>query len=222
MREALVPLLSGLFAIPGLLFSLETKKPATQNETLEASVDEKNVFAGVLAGAFSSLLPALTPILVVSFLFLFFEGREKSGKTFLETSSGAVVSKTFFDFVALTAIGKARSGAVAFASTELASLGGLLTALAAGTAALFLAIALLLLFYRKFLALDFTGRGMKLALLAFFSLAAFATGGAPGILILAVSASVGITVSFLGVDKSTNVGCLIMPSLAFYFGIPVF
>lgn len=240
--EPLFPLLSGLFAVPALLFSLGTAKPVQSAGSRAVRLDLKIVFASVVLGALSSLLPAMTPVLLVSILLFFTSlnvgrlnswfggaaGREaereieEDGRImlFLQSSSAALVSKTFFDFVAFASIGKARSGAVAFASQELRSPENLALALAAGLAALFVAIAVMLLLCKRLSAgalPGLAGRHVGLGVFAFILASCFLTGGSLALLALAVSASVGIAIGLLGVNKTTALGCLLLPSLAFFF-----
>ncbi len=216
LQEPLFPLLSGLFGIPAIFFSLNSRKPPQREDAGMVRVDLKIVFMGVGLGALSGLLPAMSPVFLVSLLFLVLEPLGES--VFIQASASTLVSKTFFDFVAFNAIGKARSGAVAFASSELADGGNLLLALTAGAASLFLAIALMLLLYRRFSALSLLGgNGVSLAVLALVFGAVFYFNGFLGLFVLAVSACVGVCTNFLGVNKTTLLGALLLPSLAFYF-----
>jgi len=216
IREPLFPLLSGLLGVPALLFALDEGQVPRQEEEEAKPTINKLVFAGTVAGAFSSLLPAMTPAFLIALIFLFFES--ESPTAVLQASSATLLSKTFFDFVAFYAIGKTRSGAVAFSGQELAFLPQLAAALAAGLAALFLAIALMLLLYRRFAAMKvFANKHAKLALLVFFAIASIAANGPIGLLVLGASASVGIAIALLGVNKSMTMGALLLPSIAYYF-----
>ncbi len=251
IREPLFPLLSGLFAVPALLFSLDAVRPPQADDDGEGvRLDLKVVFASVVVGAFSSLLPAMTPVLLVSIMFFIaqsplwdfrnpFErqgGRAELWKdefnpggrrtlVFLQASSAALVSKTFFDFAAFSAIGKARSGAVAFAAGELRSPDALAVTLAAGLAALFLSTAAVLLLCRKLphlLPAGILAGRTHYCVLFFIVLASCALGGPAGLLALAVSSGVGVTIGLLGVNKTTALGALLVPSLAFFFSLRIF
>ncbi|MFH1056867.1 MAG: tripartite tricarboxylate transporter permease [Candidatus Micrarchaeota archaeon] len=221
VHEPLFPLLSGLFGIPALLFSLDAQKPSVQEDSSKTQVDLKMILAGVLLGGFSSVLPALSPVFIVSFLFFALEPLGENA--FLQAGASTLVSKTFFDFAAFTAIGKARAGAVAFAAGELSSVEGLLPVLAAGAASLFLAIAVLLFSYRFFSKLSsFHSKNLMLAVVSFIVLASFFSNGPLGVFILGVSASVGIVIGGLGVRKTSALGALIVPSLFYYFGLSLY
>lgn len=225
VSEPLFPLLSGLFGIPALLFSLDSQKPSASRQSHAVECDVKLIFLACVFGGFSSLLPAVTPMLLVAVLFIFMERNavgERSEELVIQAGAAALVSKTFFDFVAFQATGKARSGAVAFASSELQSLSGLGLALAAGLVSLFIACAIMLLLYPRLAGLPFEGRKASVAVLCFIVLACFAFNGPLGLFVLGVSACTGIAVSMLGVRKTTALGCLIVPSLSFFFSVSIF
>ncbi len=225
VSEPLFPLLSGLFGVPALLFSLDSQKPVVSEENAGVECDVKIIFLACVFGSLSSLLPAVTPMLLVAVLFLLLEGRESGGRNeelVIQAGAAALVSKTFFDFVAFQAIGKARSGAVAFASSELHSLASLGIALAAGLVSLFIACAVMLLLYPRFARLPFEGKSTPVAVLCFIVLACVALNGLLGLLVLGVSACTGVAISLLGVRKTTSLGCLIVPSLCFFFSISIF
>ncbi|MBS3070038.1 tripartite tricarboxylate transporter permease [Candidatus Micrarchaeota archaeon] len=215
VQEPLFPLLSGLFGIPAILLSSQVH--ARQEEGGIAPLDLKIVFISCILGAFSSLLPAMSPAFLVSLLLLVLE--PFGPMLFVQSVAAVLVSKTFFDFAGLVLIGKARSGAAAFASAELSSPAGLVPVLVAGAASLFLAICVMLLLQRKLREFRFHGRKFSFAVLCLVALGAFYLDGGMGVLVLAVSASVGLCVSLLGVDKTTALGALILPSLFFFFSV---
>ncbi|MEM4254731.1 MAG: tripartite tricarboxylate transporter permease [Candidatus Norongarragalinales archaeon] len=215
LPDPLFPLLSGLFGIPALLFSLNSPKPA-QKEAGVANVDLKIIFWAVVFGGLSSLLPGLSPVVLVSLLFLFLEGA--GAMVFVQAVAATLVSKTFFDFLAFVAIGKARSGAVAFASQGL-SAGSLPSVLVAGVASLFLAIATMLLLYKRLSSLSLLGGNkVPLVVAVFLAAAVLAFQGFLGLFAMAVAACLGVCAGLLGADKTSLLGCLFVPSLAFYFG----
>jgi TctA family transporter len=220
VAEPLFPLLSGLFGIPALFFAFNLAPPKTQQEAGAVNISLKTVLLGALLGAFSSILPALSPAFLVSLLFLLLDSPEKE-KTFLEASAATLVSKNFFDFAAFFLIGKARSGAVAFSAAELLSLPNLLVALTAGSIAFFAALALAT-YFSRFLSKIRLGKTFFMAIAAFISLASFLLGGPAGLLILATASSLGLACGILGVNKSSLMGCLIIPSLCFFFGFSFF
>jgi len=213
VQEPLFPLLSGLFGIPAILLSSQVR--AKQEEGSAGPLDLKIVFVSCVLGAFSSLLPAMSPAFLVSLLLLVLE--PFGPMLFVQSVSAVLVSKTFFDFAGFVLIGKARSGAVAFASAELSSPADLIPVFAAGAASLFLAICVMLLLERKLRGLRFSGGKLSIAVLCLIVFGAFYLDGGMGVLVLAVSACVGVCVSLLGVDKTTALGALILPSLLFFF-----
>jgi len=220
VAEPLFPLLSGLFGIPALFFAFNASLPKAQAEAGAVKIGLKTVFAGVLLGAFSGVLPALTPAFLISMLFLVFDSTEKE-KTFLEASAAVVVSKNFFDFASFFLIGKARSGAVAFASEELSVFPNLLAALIAASIALFAALAVVSVFSRLLSGIR-PGKLFFVSIAAFVSIASFVLGGGAGLAVLATASALGLACGIIGVNKSSLMGCLIIPSLCFFFGIALF
>jgi len=276
-REPLFPLLTGLFGIPAILFSLkreqkeyehEEKKEKNENEKNEKNEKEgdeegeseksenegdesgkrkhdarkrgssfnnssfnvnlKLVFYAVLAASASVLLPTLTPALVAGLLFAF---TSEDRESFLTASSAVVGAKMVFDFAAVYSIGKARSGAAAVIQNAFApvnagnanavSLSDLIAVEAAGAAAFFIALALLLVlgkqFTKHFRKLD--ANAVRVIVLVAVIAATFFISGAGGILILASASALGAGVSLSGIRKSYAIGALAVPSLSYFFGL---
>ncbi len=247
-REPLFPLLSGLFGVPAILFSfkrgeekVEERKLGNRVEKMRSgkdgknaaffSVDKKLVFYSVLAGSASVLLPAVTPALVAGLLFVFLEeDREK----FLTASTAVVASKMVFDFAAIYSIGKARSGAAAIAKNALTAsaagsasggsvigLSNLLFLEAAGATAFFAALALLLVFGRRFAKVfrKLERNAVSAITLIALAVGTFLVSGAGGLLVLASAGALGAAISLSNLRKSYGIGALVAPSLTYFFGL---
>ena len=218
-REPLFPLLTGLFGVPALLASFNAGKAAEVTRE-PARVNRKIVFASVAVASLSPLLPALTPALLASLAFLAFKPSEEE---FLTASTALVVSKTFFDFAATHAIGKARSGTAALALEALKTVSAqdvLLFAVVAATALAFATLALL--FAQKWLNRVFYSinqKALATALFAGLTAAVFLASGAGGLVVLATASAAGAFTDFLGARKGLLSGALIAPSLAHSFGV---
>jgi len=219
LKQPLLPLLAGLFGMPALLQSLASAKELPQQKEQKLfEIDLRLVFLGVLLGAFSSVLPAVSPAVLAAVLFVFMES---TPLRFIIAASATATSKTFFDFVAVFAIGKARSGAAAFVSQNaFLSWQSLALFLAAGVLAFALA-ALAALFLAKFAArfLPKAGRTLAPFLLLLATTTIFAFEGFAGVFVLAIATCIGLLPLLLEVKRSYSMGSLILPSVAYFFGV---
>jgi TctA family transporter len=130
----------------------------------------------------------------------------------------------FFDFAGAFVLGKARSGAAAFAlesfSFSSASLADFALVCLAAFAALGLGLALLVVSRRAFARLfeRVSGDAFSAFLLALVVAGAFAFSGWGGLLVLAAAASAGCVAPLLGLRRSFGMGALFVPSILFSLG----
>ena len=236
-RQPLFPLLAGLFGVPAVLFSFGAKLEKPKTETNAEAGEGENAFslravkptnwrlvlAGVFVGALSVLFPALSPALLCGAIFFFLES---DAEAFLEASSSLVAAKMFFDFAGVFAIGKARSGAAAFALEAFASqrasasLADYALVCAAALAALALGLALLLALRKRFASffLRVSGNAFSASLLVLVALGSLAFSGWGGLLVLAAAAAAGCVAPLLGLRRSYAMGALFVPSILFSLG----
>jgi len=110
---ALMPLLSGLFGISVLLPSVFSKsglpKQKIKDEPLEFRPNVRPLCAGTAAGILTGVIPSVGPSQGTVLAQL--AARSKGAREFLVSVSGVNTSKALISFVALYAIGRARSGA---------------------------------------------------------------------------------------------------------------
>ena len=219
VNEPLFPLLTGLFGFSSLFLAVsENERPPAQRD-LGPSVDRKMVFAGVLLGLFSGLLPAVTPAFLASAALFFFEAAPLQ---FLSLNASIVFSKLFFDFAAAATIGKARSGAAAAvlgAGSPSVSFLAILLALGAG--AFLLHAALVFSTCRAFSKgiSSLNSRNFNLALLAFLSVSVLLVSGPVGLFIASTAACVGLLPALLKIRRAYSLGALMVPTLLYYSGL---
>ena len=214
LLDSLFPLLAGLFGLPALLFSFDEKDgkpPVVKGGFLEVSLPL--VLAGSLLGAFSVLLPALSPSFLASFAFLFLEN---SPESFLVLTGAIASSKAFFDLVSVFLLGKARSGFAAFFLGKQAGFIDVASAGLFGACAAVLAV----LFFGNRLVFSF-GEKFKKIIFLLVVLGVFFTSGALGLTVLLAATLVGLVPLVYGIDRANCVGALILPALLFAFGISV-
>lgn len=216
-RDPLFALLTGFFCIPSLLLSFGGKNVAQKNERV--SIDWKLVFTGGALGAFSALLPAMTPAVIAAIAFSFLERRPLA---FLSLASAVAGSKLAFDFAATALIGKARSGAAFTAMEALGRPSAVETILllAACGAALFAATALLALAYKKIPKLfgNLSPTANKVFLAAVITMV-FVYCGWSGLFIAGVAASIGLLAVVCGSRRSYCNGSLLIPALLYFTGL---
>ncbi|MBI5635608.1 tripartite tricarboxylate transporter permease [Candidatus Micrarchaeota archaeon] len=226
LSNPLFPLLTGLFAVPVLLesiFSSHNQKPAAKDQDDSfPKISFPLIFAGVLLGALSGLLPALSPSMIASVAYLFFSSQPA---TFLTLSTSIICSKLFYDFFYSIFLHKARSAPAALlAGANLTSRDFLLLEVTAVAA--IAASALLLLLSARKLLLFFNRIGEKVfsaSILALILFWLYYSQGAPGLFALTACALVGLLPGQYGVKKSACTGALILPTIAYFIpAIPYF
>ncbi len=106
----LLPVFSGLFAIPAIFRALESdfNFPEQQGYRIRESVAVRGGLVGYLSGLLSGVLPGVGPAISTTFVSPLLEESEKE---FLAGMGAVNTSDILVSFTALLLIGKARSGA---------------------------------------------------------------------------------------------------------------
>ncbi len=214
LKEPLFPLLSGLFGVPALLVAAKGSFSAGG----EMPEIKPSAAAGPLLGAFSVLLPALSPSFVSAFVFLFFE---PAPEQFILLASALASSKLFFDFSAAIALNKARSAPAAiWREADVGIEEGILL-LAIGVLAFLAACAIIVLIWRKIAPRleAVSSRKASAALLVLVSAGAIAANGPIGLFVLAWAACASLASLEFGVPRKYALGCLMVPAMMHAFGI---
>ncbi len=215
VAEPLFPLLSGLFAVPSLLYSIGSEWPKVF-EDARFELPKRFALAGAVIGALSPLVPAVNPALLAGAAFLFLESKPIA---FLSLSSGLAVSKAFYDLAYSQLVGVARSGAAAAllsAPVKDAWLAGVSFATAA-FAALAIALALFKPLCRALSQVRM--RSFNYFFLLFIVCANALLGGFEALFILGIASCIGVLPLALGVPRSNAMGALIAPSLLHAFAL---
>ncbi|MFQ5406326.1 MAG: tripartite tricarboxylate transporter permease [Candidatus Micrarchaeia archaeon] len=221
VKEPLFPLLTGLFGLSSVLSSLTSSQKIPPQKKSSAFPRVKWVVTGCFFGAFSSFLPAMTPAFLSSLAFMFFYS--SSERDFLSLNASIISSKMFYDFVAVYAIGKSRSGAAVLLSAAVEQVELSTVVL---TVVLSFATGLVLLetvtpFFLRFFS-RVRAKTLNFFILVFLVLSLLFISGPLGLLIAGVAASIGLLPILLGVKRSFSIGALIVPTLAYYFGLSPF
>jgi len=223
-QNPLLPLLTGLFGLSLLLMTLQNRVKVPPQDVGRLAMKRKMLAKGLLSGTFSGALVGFLPgfgpsqAAVLSRVFT----KQRNPREFLITLGGINTANSFFALVALLTIGKKRSGAVATISelmkVDLETTVLLLSAgLLAGVLSLFvgshLADALPKYLYR------INYQKLNIGIIAFIILMTAYMSGMLGLLILAVSASIGLTAHYSSTHKMHLMGVLIIPTSLWFLGL---
>lgn len=219
----LVPVFSGLFAVPAVASMLQIEFEIPEQRKPETSFFSglRGGLTGTAAGLMAGILPGVGPAVSTSFLTPLMEG---SRKNFLSAMGAVNTSDMVFSLLTLQLVGRARSGtsvalqALSAPSREQMVLLGALTAFSV-LASSFLALKVSEVYeelVRK-IPLDYL---LYLVLVSVVS-ATLALTGLTGLLVLLVSTLIGMAAT----ESSQRKACmavLIVPSILFFSGIGIF
>lgn len=212
--SVLLPLLTGLFGAPILLFSIFTKSSGIPKQEIKLSFPEiSTTIKGSLAGFFVSIFPGISSgvATVVSSL------GEKSERGYIIAMSSANTSNAILCFFMLLAIGRTRSGS----ADALKSLGLIpsfqeiaFISVISGLIAFLFTLAFGFFIAKKIDQLD--GRKLSIVVFAFLFAIVLTLTGFYGLAILFSAIPIGLSTQFLGVRRINCMGCLILPVTLWY------
>ena len=221
---ALMPLLSGLFGVSVLLPSITGCSSLPEQNIDDDSIDLRSsarpLCAGTAAGAITGVIPSIGPSQGTVMAQL--ATRSSGAEEFLVSVSSVNTSKALFSFVALYAIGRARSGA-AIAVGEIMDFGGTALVLLVGVALLSGGIAAVLhLKIGKLAAryMDrFPYRALGIAVLIFMIAMTIYYAGISWLLVLATATAIGLLPATVRVKRTHAMGVIMVPCIAYFAGI---
>jgi putative membrane protein len=221
---ALMPLLSGLFGVSVLLPSIASggtlPEQQVDDEPIEMRSKVKSICAGTAAGAITGIIPSVGPSqgTVMALLVTGSRGTDE----FLVAVSGVNTSRALFSFVALYAIGRARSGAAVavekimeIGETNLATLVGV--ALLAGGIAAILHLRFGKLYARCMDRVPY--RTICSAVLIFIVALTVQLSGLAGALVLATATAIGILAAATKVKRTHVMGVIMLPCILYFAGV---
>jgi len=223
LKNPLFPLLSGLFGVATLLYSLnETNNIPPQERTPELkvkfSVAWKSLTAGQLAGFLTAMLPGVGPSSAAVLSLQVFKDLGDHGYMLLQGSINTV--NMVLSLAALLVLSKARNGSI-IAVQELLPMITLshilvflaVTVLASGVA-LILALLLGRAFCRLFSYVNY--RGLVIGIILFIVLLTPILAGWTGVLILLTATAVGLLPAAVKCARVHAMGCLLLPVLLYF------
>lgn len=217
MYDPFLPLFSGMFAMAAIVNYRKSKVPA-QKDTPIGFDFVKFAVIGVLLGMLADLLPGIgSPSQVATFATI---AMPVDTLGYLSAISSISVSQAVFSLSTETSIDKSRVGATAWLSEAVKideNLLLLLTIFMASMAASVFLIYVLRNRIARLASLDFTKMNVILAL--YLCAITLILDGAFGLVVLALATGLGWVTIRLGVERTTLMGAIIVPTLLLLFRI---
>jgi len=223
LEQPLFPMLSGLFGLSTLIFSLFQQVVLPQQRVTDMIKIEKKdmakaIFGGVFSGGLTSLFPGLGAAHAAILAGTFVKGIDSL--TYLILVGGINTVNFFLSLVTLYTLGKARNGAV-IAVLEIVESVVLKDVL------VFIAASLIVAGIASFLALKisrifcfFIGKlnykALCLSVVFVVTILVFVFSGFLGLFVLVISTSIGLIPNLTGVGKNNAMGCLLLPVILYF------
>jgi putative membrane protein len=217
--DPFLPLFSGMFAMAAIATYRRTKVPEQKDSPIGFGF-AKFVAVGVLLGMLADILPGIgSPAQVATFATMLMPLNTAG---YLATISSISVSQAVFSLSTSASIDKSRVGATAWLSQAMEigdNLPLLLALFVLGIALASLAAYSLRGKIAMLASLDFSKANVVIAL--YLAAITMVLDGGTGLLILIVSTALGWLTIRLGVERTTLMGAIIVPTLLLLFGVYV-
>ena len=223
--EVLLPLLSGLFGIPVLLFAITRAGTVVPQKYEGLGTNWREIAAstakGTAAGAIVGWLPGFSSGIANAILSIRKKGVDfEAGRPhgYLLSTSAANTANAVLGIAALYAVGRMRSGSMAaLASFDLPNI--FLMLAAAGAAALFGYFATVALSRSGKLFARINQKGLSVAVLIFLVVLTALFCGPFGLFILVLASAAGMVPALLGISRLYGMGVIMIPVMLFTLGI---
>lgn len=224
LKDPLFPLLSGLFGVSALIAGVQSEvripkqKKGEQEHKVKSGVMAKALLGGSFSGVLTAFFPGIGPAQGAALSTTFLKNLGDEGYLILVGGIGSV--NFVMSLVTLFAIEKARNGAVLVIMQLLgkASQDTLLLLLA--VAVIVAGIGMTASLWASKVFADWIVRvdyaAMSVCVVCFVTFLVFFMTGWIGLLVLAVSTSLGLLIGVWGVARSHAMGCLILPVLLYF------
>lgn len=224
----LLPLLSGLFGLSTLAISYFTD-PKIPVQRTKFRLNFRKYIPATILGLFSGLLAGLLPGVGTSQSAIIAQqlGQTRGAKKFMVLLGSVGATDIMLSILAIYLIGNPRSGgAVAIQGFlgEKIALPDVAMLMAAGVISAGIAAYFTLALGKSFgrLVSHVNYRRIVIITALFLMGVIYASGGPIGILIAITGALIGIIPNLVGVKKSLLLGCLIAPTVLYFFGISIY
>ena len=219
----LIPIFSGLFAVPGIASMLGEKFQIPEQNSPDQSLLKfsSSGVAGTLAGLLAGTIPGIGAAVSTSFMTPLME---ESKKSFL-TAMGAVnTSDIIFSLISLALIGRARSGvSVALQAISQPSTSQIMVFMLLSVFSVLVSVPVALKVAERYQSLlqRFEVGKVLYAVLATILLVTVSLTGAGGLLLLLASSCIGMAAMRFD-ERKVCMAVLILPSIFSFAGITIF
>ena len=221
LKEALLPLLTGLFGGSMLLISIKNKTQIPKQKITKPKTKLlRPIIGALIASPLCSFLPGLGSGQAAIIGNTISRTNKKGFLVLLGATNTLVMG---FSFISLYVISKTRTGAAVAMQEIIGNLSGkililiLTTAVISGIISFFLTIFLAKFFLQKIEKINYTF--LSLITLAILAIIVFLVSGFIGLAVLIVSTITGIYCISLGVRRTNMMGCLLIPTIILYLAI---
>ncbi len=223
-RDALLPILSGLFGTSMLLASLEKKSSIPNQKHLRVSMGLKSMLkfavVGTIGGLFVGLMPGIGASQAIVLTQQAFS--ISSPESFLVMLGSVNAADSLFSMSALYTVGNPRSGASVAVERLMGEMGFNEFLVIIGSIILSSGIAAFvsLRISRKAVGLiqKINYSAISIAVVIFIASMVFIFSGLVGLLVLFTSTCIGILCERFGVKRSHCMGSLLLPTILFFSG----
>jgi len=223
LESPLFPMLSGLFGIATLLVSLNNKVKIPKQNTkqklnVKKSITLKAIGASVFSGGSVALLPGLGSA-QAGILGSYITG-DLGDKGFLILIGGINTVNMVVSLLTFYALNKARNGAIVVVreimeKISFTQLGIFLAvALIVGSIAAVLTLGVTKKFAKVIVKVNY--KWLCIGIILFVTALVIYFSGFYGLLVMIVSTAVGIIPALIGVKRSHNMGCLLLPVILWF------
>ncbi len=220
----LFPLFAGLFGISNILMSLENKSKIPKQNTkikIKAKGTLKSSFAGFIGGLIAGILPGLGSS--QSAMLVQHIGKIKGAKNFIIAVGTIGTIDIILSFIAIYLIGNARSGVAIAVDSIIGNLTKDTLSIFIGVAFLSAGLSAILTLKIGKIAttiiekIDYKILGTSIIILLILMTVLFTN--ITGLILLVTSTTLGIYAQTIGARRSMLMGCLIVPTIMFFFGM---
>jgi putative membrane protein len=219
LKEPLLPLLTGLFGSSMLIISINNKIQIPRQEITTPKIKMlKPILGSVVASPLCGFLPGLGSG-QAAVLGNTISRTDRKGFLFLVGATNVLVMG--LSFVSLYAISKTRTGAAVAIQQIIGVLSWkillilLIAVLVSGIISFFITKHLTKFLSKKINKINYTI--LSMITLIFLTIIVFKFSGFLGLLVLIASTFVGIYCNSLKIKKTQMMGCLLIPTMLFYF-----
>ncbi|MBA7628724.1 hypothetical protein ES703_36219 [subsurface metagenome] len=218
LKEALLPLLTGLFGGSMLVISIKNKTQIPKQKITKPKTKLlRPIIGALIASPLCSFLPGLGSGQAAIIGNTISKTNKKGFLVLLGATNTLVMG---FSFISLYVISKTRTGAAVAMQEIIGNLSGkilmliLTTAVISGIASFFLTIFLAKFFLQKIEKINYTF--LSLITLAILAIIVFLMSGFIGLAVLIISTLTGIYCISLKVRRTNMMGCLLIPTIILY------